>query len=337
MISDDGRELCFIVGHYKSGSTWLTNLLSLHPDIRGVSETHVFRYAASSPDFVSCTKQIFRYGAWAEGGMRRFVRHRIAEWSRPARAMFALAKGQSALPATERPTTRLDLSLLDQLRMQGRLNKSTSSEQYCRTFFEFLHSRLRPARYLAEKTPTNINYIPAIKQIFPSAKLVAIYRDGRDVVVSDKYYSALEYGRNVRLNDSTLKWRSAMEAQLKYTPEFGIHCLSYESLLARPHEVVDMLLEYLELTASKTVVDDMIARSSFEFVTGRTRGTARNEFYRKGVAADWANHFTEADMRQFSELAGDLLVSLGYEQSSDPLTWKADGALLGERLLRQPT
>ena len=42
-MDENGSKLGFIVGHYKSGSTWLINLLSLHPGIRGVSETHVFR------------------------------------------------------------------------------------------------------------------------------------------------------------------------------------------------------------------------------------------------------------------------------------------------------
>ena len=41
----DSSRLGFIVGHYKSGSTWLLNLLSLHPGIRGVGETHIFRFS----------------------------------------------------------------------------------------------------------------------------------------------------------------------------------------------------------------------------------------------------------------------------------------------------
>jgi hypothetical protein len=36
-MSFDSSCLIFIVGHYKSGSTWLLNLLSLHPAISGVA------------------------------------------------------------------------------------------------------------------------------------------------------------------------------------------------------------------------------------------------------------------------------------------------------------
>ena len=35
---------------------------------------------------------------------------------------------------------------------------------------------------------------------------------------------------------------------------------------------------------------------------------------RKGVAGDWLNHFTRASAELFNDLAGDVLVTLGYEQ-----------------------
>lgn len=318
----DGRELCFVVGHYKSGSTWLANLLSLHPDVRGVSESHVFRLSSDGTDFRDCARHLFERGAWAEGGWNRLPRHRIAKWTRPSRVLLGLAKGQSTLAACERPTTRLDLSVIDQIRLQHRLGRVVSTEEFCRTFFEFIHARLRPGRYLMEKTPTNVFFVPMIKEMYPAAKLVSIYRDGRDVVVSDKFYSANELDRVVQLKDSTLKWRSAMQAQIKHAQRHGIHCLSYESLLREPVKVVHDLLDYLDLSASQALVDDMIRRSSFEFVTGRPSGTSANAFYRKGVAADWINHFSEADMGQFSELAGELLVTLGYEQTAEPVGWQ---------------
>lgn len=40
-------------------------------------------------------------------------------------------------------------------------------------------------------------------------------------------------------------------------------------------------------------------------------------FYRKGIAGDWMNTFTEKDKRVYKETAGDLLVRLGYEFDND--------------------
>jgi hypothetical protein len=337
MMNSDGRELCFIVGHYKSGSTWLANLLSLHPEVRGVSESHVFRLSSDCADFRECARRLFEQGAWAEGGWKRLPRHRIAKWTRPSRVLLGLAKGQSTLAAYERPTTRLDLGVVDQIRMRRHLERAVTAEEFCRRFFEFIHGRLRPGRYLMEKTPTNVYFIPMIKEMYPAAKLVSIYRDGRDVVVSDKFYSANELDRVVQLKDSTLKWRSAMQAQLQHSETYRIHCLSYESLLRDPVKMVHELLDYLELPSTPSLVDDMIRRSSFEFITGRPSGSSAKAFYRKGVAADWVNHFSEADMDQFGELAGDLLVTLGYEPTADAVGWQLNQSKSNQAIAKTQT
>lgn len=39
--------------------------------------------------------------------------------------------------------------------------------------------------------------------------------------------------------------------------------------------------------------------------------------YRKGMIGDWRNHFTETHRRVFKEVAGDILIRLGYEKSSN--------------------
>lgn len=39
--------------------------------------------------------------------------------------------------------------------------------------------------------------------------------------------------------------------------------------------------------------------------------------YRKGIAGDWRNHFNDAHREAFDEVAGDILIELGYEDSRD--------------------
>ena len=39
--------------------------------------------------------------------------------------------------------------------------------------------------------------------------------------------------------------------------------------------------------------------------------------YRKGIVGDWRNHFTEDHRRVFKQVAGDLLIRLGYEKDTD--------------------
>ncbi len=39
------------------------------------------------------------------------------------------------------------------------------------------------------------------------------------------------------------------------------------------------------------------------------------------MAGDWKNHLTDDELSTFSELAGDILVQLGYEKSADWKDW----------------
>jgi hypothetical protein len=101
-----------------------------------------------------------------------------------------------------------------------------------------------------------------------------------------------------------------------------VFTVSYETLLEQPRDVLPGLMDYLDLAPPEAVVGDMIRRSSFEFITGRTRGqNDESAFYRKGVAGDWRNVYTDEERREFSELAGDLLVQLGYERDPDWTAW----------------
>ena len=312
-----GENFCFIVGHYKSGSTWLANLLSLHPDVCGVRETHIFRYAKSGPDLAACTRRIFQDVAWAEGGTRNLLRNRIARWLQPFRR-----SGQSTLSWSDRPTTRLDLGVLDQLRLYRSLNRCRDADEYCQRFFSFLHQCLHSPTYLVDKTSTNIFFVPDIKRVFPGAKLVAIHRDGRDVMVSDRFHLKNYYGKTQDFAASAQDWEEAVGAELEMAQEYGIHTLSYESLLQDGRAKTEELLDHMGLSRTGEIVDQMLEKSSFKFVTGRSAGQQNGtSFYRKGVAGDWRQHLSREELQRFSEVAGERLVQLGYEESSDWRSW----------------
>jgi len=247
--------------------------------VRGVSETHIFRLSRESLDLAECTQALFQKVAWAEGGKGR-LRHHLGDLLRRKK----MRRGELV---SNRPTTLLDLSLLHQRRLKAMLRQSETPEEYCKTFFLFLFDRLRPAAYLIEKTPTNIYEIPRIKDIFPYSKLVAIHREGRHVVVSDKYFLALN-GRSRSFAERVSHWQRAMEAQLNLARNYDLFCLSYESLLTSPEEQIAELFRYLALEPDRRLIVDMVSRSSFEASTKRKRGCENQTgFYRKGVAGDW--------------------------------------------------
>ncbi|HVD43791.1 MAG TPA: sulfotransferase domain-containing protein, partial [Rubrobacter sp.] len=93
----------------------------------------------------------------------------------------------------------------------------------------------------------------------------------------------------------------------------------YEDLLEHPNEEVERLLGFLGVDTDETLVEHCVSSASFEKLSrGRERGEEDpSSFYRKGVAGDWENYFTEEDRRVFKEEAGELLIRLGYERDLD--------------------
>jgi hypothetical protein len=93
----------------------------------------------------------------------------------------------------------------------------------------------------------------------------------------------------------------------------------YEDLLEHPKEEVERLLGFLGVDTEEALVEHCVSQASFEKLSkGRERGEEDpSSFYRKGIAGDWKNYFTEEDRRVFKEEAGELLIRLGYEEDLD--------------------
>ena len=141
MTEDISSKITFIVGHYKSGSTWLSHLLSLYPGIRGIRETHVFRYVKSHESLNSVTQELFTESAWGAGGVKQFPRFWLSNITRDLRSKFGLATGTASLPTSDVPTSMLDLGLVDQYFLRKKLRKSSNGDEYCRHFFTHLIKR----------------------------------------------------------------------------------------------------------------------------------------------------------------------------------------------------
>lgn len=124
-----------------------------------------------------------------------------------------------------------------------------------------------------------------------------------------------------RLSDIAAGWKSEVGEAIKHGPTLlGDQYLEvrYETLLSQPESEVARILRYLGADASGRSVKACIEATGFEQTSKRKRGEedSLSVRFRKGVAGDWRNVFTERDENIFKEKAGDLLVKLGYEKDS---------------------
>lgn len=164
-----------------------------------------------------------------------------------------------------------------------------------------------------------------------------IYRDPRDVVVSEshylthmnrwhrlhKYFKALPTDED-RISFSILGAKENfpypypnIQKRFARYQEWILHenvfPVRFEDLISEKRE--DIIREMMRFYMSKTSLqyyEDELVQSAIENISPEKSHT-----FRSGKAGGWKNIFTDQHKREMKHVAGELLVELGYEQNSD--------------------
>ncbi len=317
-------QLFFLVGHGRSGTTWLQSILDSHPEVLCQGEGWVFNRNYRREDFRELNPHLkvsSLYNAILTSEyLRLWIERSI--WGRGATVE----------------------EHLDNL-----MNLSTNY---------FLTRKLRGTnkRIVGDKTASpGIETLEEIPRVCPDAKVVNIVRDGRDVAVSVAHFlwnhamheeggiyeldeeevqkrgeyrkdpSSFE-GKSLfsekRLTEIATGWHSEVSQATERGPGLlGGNYLEarYENLLTQPETEVRRILSFLGADSSEQSIRECVDATRFEQMSSRKSGQEDSSSvrFRKGVAGDWKNVFTERDKEIFKEHAGDSLVKLGYESDND--------------------
>ncbi len=208
-------------------------------------------------------------------------------------------------------------------------------------------------RIVGDKSPSSTIHGQAVRDmhsIYPDAKLVYIVRDGRDVLISERFRNLVEESRFLKVEDKRIieelskdqtqftngtrsiftesviqRMAAGWVKNLQETEDegrrlFGDHYygMRYEDLLAHPFDEMQKLWEFLGVHAAqrleKTIVEEMSSNPDEEWQAKRNEEIA--SFLPKGQAGNWQRLFTEKDKAVFKEVAGEMLVKWGYEKDS---------------------
>jgi hypothetical protein len=109
--------------------------------------------------------------------------------------------------------------------------------------------------------------------------------------------------------DEMTRWAAFAELR----PERSL-AVRYEDLLSAPAETLAGVFRFLGVDAAPAIVEACCARGSFASLSGgRKAGEEdRGSFFRKGVAGDWRTQLDDASQRLFLDQAGDWLRRYGY-------------------------
>jgi hypothetical protein len=162
-----------------------------------------------------------------------------------------------------------------------------------------------------------------------------IFRDPRDVVVSHVFYVTDMEARHVHHDyyQSLPNFEARLNASILGRPEADVE---FPDIAARfaPYlgwlEHDDVLSIYFEdliddrASALTRTLDHFLARVPLQtprqLILDSLESAIdpkRSPTFRSGKTGEWKKHFTEEHKRVFKEVAGDLLVRLGYEKDND--------------------
>jgi hypothetical protein len=281
------KQLFFVGGAPKSGTTWLQILLDRHPEISCNGEGHFPTYLI--PRVIGAIDEYNQDIAWKN----RTIFGELPGYPQLGEAHIAYFWASAiALQLSAQATDK---------------------------------SRDKAVRLIGEKTPDNVRFFDLLTEAFPSARCIQIVRDGRDCAASGWFHNlrvSQEWTRETfaSMDDYLVSLADDWSANVGAGSRFGDSrpelylAVRYEDLSAEPERELTRIFDFLGVEATPEILAECLEAGAFEALSGgRRRGEEdRSSFFRKGVPGDWRSHFTVEASRRFEEKAGEWLKRYRY-------------------------
>lgn len=119
------------------------------------------------------------------------------------------------------------------------------------------------------------------------------------------------------VTNAATAWRANIAAVAEFKREAAavLHEVTYEALLESPRREMERLFAFLDVDRSAAAIERIMAKTAFETLSGgRKRGEEDlNSFYRKGIAGDWQGKLDDWAQAEIKKYCGALMDSYGYE------------------------
>lgn len=168
--------------------------------------------------------------------------------------------------------------------------------------------------------------LPESELIKIDAIQIHLVRDGRDVIISkwffekdfcvqNKIIPSFNKDFDSYVTQTAREWENFILAWDQIAPI----TIYYERFLSDPVKELSSLIftvtghqpdiQKVEATCQKFTKEKFSASLDTTF--------EHNSFVRKGIAGDWKNHFSDQNIIDFKQIAGQTLIRLGYEKNND--------------------
>jgi hypothetical protein len=276
------KQIFFVGGVIKSGTTWLQLLLDAHPQVSCNGEAHLTRLARLLRRVLdqhgqliaekneSIFKELAGYPRLGDEDYQYLLASCIALylWRQSKAKPGARAVGEKS------PSNLLSFDLFNRLFPTAKFIHIVRDGRDCAVSGWFHSVRVTPEWTI--KTHGSM----------------------------DRYVTSFM--------DNWAKDVSAAQALADANPT-RIRHVRYEDLLANTENILADLFKFLDVDASPGVLAECRSAASFERLSGRAAGEENlNSFFRKGVTGDWRNHLNPDVVAMIHQRAGAWLDRFGY-------------------------
>jgi len=166
-----------------------------------------------------------------------------------------------------------------------------------------------------------------ILQLSSKSKMIALLRDGRDVI--DSIFDARQKsGFMVKYGDTPIElenredtieylansWKYYMKNLVEtynQHPAKLRYMVKYEDLLEHTFDKLESLYKFIDISITQDQLHQIIKKYSFENIPQDKKGSG--QFARSAKPGSWKAHFSEKEIQKMNKILGDTLKKLGYD------------------------
>lgn len=262
-----GKQVFFIVGNSRSGTTMLMRILNNHKSVHSINEPHFFE----------------QYLSRSEKGKYMAEKESIELFST---LLYVQREGQHK-------TIDLKLYNLEAKTEIGKIYSAKLKKVDVYSHFLFYETGVKSKLIPCEKTPQNIFYIDEILEFFPNARIINLIRDPRSVMLSQKKkwmrrslgaksFSTKELIRlRINYHPFTMSklWNSSVGTAKRYNSNSQFTSIKYEELLSNPKDTLQELCMFLGIPFQKEMMEIPQVGSSSEKDDKNSIGIRSNRIY----------------------------------------------------------
>ncbi|MGG6239455.1 sulfotransferase family protein [Nodosilinea sp. AN01ver1] len=279
---DGSQSPIFIVGAPRSGTTLLATMLASHSQISCGPETHFFPYLEANYQHLAA---VLRDANWPMEATE-FV-GAIAVEDHPIAELFGVTpQAIYRYLAARKPSLQ---ALLESL-----------TDQHCTALGK---------RRWAEKTPNHILHLATLRRLYPTAKVVRIVRDPRDVALS--MAAKLPWTSDMPLHSAYLIERWYRQSKGFFERDRQSYTLQYETLVAQPSETLEKLCDFLQVPFEPAMLNTAAAARH----TAPAHETWKNQVV-QGLDASrclaWQRQRPDASLKAISTVCQEMIKDFGY-------------------------